>query len=50
MEEIDYIIRIPSDKIETNFLMEVTRRVSLDNVIKIDDKEYEVRGCKKIKI
>ena len=42
LEEIDYIIRIPIEKIETDFLLEITRKVSVDNVIKIDEKEYEV--------
>lgn len=42
LKEIDYIIRIPIEKIETDFLLEITRKVSVDNVIKIDEKEYEV--------
>lgn len=42
LTEIDYIIRMPINKIETDFLLEITRKVSVDNVIKIDDKEYEV--------
>lgn len=42
LTEIDYIIRMPINEIETDFLLEITRKVSVDNVIKIDDKEYEV--------
>jgi hypothetical protein len=45
LKETDYIIRIPSERVETDFLMEVTRKVSVDNVIKLNDIEYEISDC-----
>ena len=41
-EESNMIIRMSEEKIDKAFLLEVERKVSNDNVIVIDDKEYEV--------
>ena len=41
-EESNMIIRMSEEKIDKAFLLEVERRVSNDNVIVIEDKEYEV--------
>lgn len=41
-EESLLIKRLSEDKIETYFLLEIERRVSADNVIVIDNTEYEV--------
>lgn len=40
--EPEQIRRIPDDKIHTDFLLEIERRVSADSVIVIDQIEYEV--------
>lgn len=40
--EPDRIRRIPQDKLDTDFLLEIERRVSADCVIVIDHVEYEV--------
>lgn len=40
--EPDYFHRLPEDEIDKNFLLEIERRVSADNVIVIDQVEYEV--------
>lgn len=41
-EESKYIIRLNEKQIEESFLLEIERKVSIDNVIKIDNNEYEV--------
>lgn len=41
-EESSLIIRMDEERIEKTFLLEAERRVSRDNVITLDDKEYEV--------
>ena len=41
-EESNMIIRMSPEKIDKAFLLEVERKVSNDNVIVIEDKEYEV--------
>mgnify|MGYP003291382010 CR=1 FL=1 len=43
-EEGYMIKRIPDDRIETIFLVEIERRVSPDNVVVIDEKQYEVES------
>lgn len=40
--EPELIQRLPAEQIEKDFLLEVERRVSADNVIVIDQVEYEV--------
>ena len=40
--EPDFIKRLPVEKIEKSFMLEITRKVSIDNVIVIDNIEYEV--------
>lgn len=41
-KEPQLIRRLPADKIDTDFLLEIERRVSADGVIVIDHVEYEV--------
>lgn len=41
-EESNMIIRLSEEKIDKAFLLEIERKVSNDNVIVIEDKEYEV--------
>lgn len=41
-EESSLIIRLDEEKIEKTFLLEIERKVSRDNVISIESKEYEV--------
>mgnify|MGYP002310190760 CR=1 FL=1 len=41
-EESSLIIRMDEERIEKTFLLETERRVSRDNVITLEDKEYEV--------
>lgn len=41
-QEPELICRLPEDKIESSFLLEIERRVSADSVIVIDQVEYEV--------
>lgn len=41
-EESDLIKRIPAEKLDRDFLLEIERRVSADCVISIDCTEYEV--------
>lgn len=41
-KEPELINRLPDDKIETSFLLEIERRVSADSVVVIDQVEYEV--------
>lgn len=41
-EESNLIVRLDDDRIDKIFLLEVERRVSRDNVISIEDEEYEV--------
>ena len=41
-KESEMIIRMSQEKIDKAFLLEVERKVSNDNVIVIEDKEYEV--------
>ena len=47
-KESDLIIRVKDSVIDTMFLIEIERRVSADNVIKLNNKEYEVpsKYCK----
>lgn len=40
--EPECIRRLPQDKIDESFLLEVERRVSADSVVVIDQREYEV--------
>ena len=40
--EPEQIRRLPQDQIQTDFLLEIERRVSADSVITIDQVEYEV--------
>lgn len=41
-EESNLIVRLDDDRIDKTFLLEVERRVSRDNVISLEDEEYEV--------
>lgn len=41
-EESSLIIRLDEERIEKTFLLEIERKVSRDNVISIENKEYEV--------
>ena len=41
-KESDYIIRMTPEEIERSFLLEIERRVSQDNVVIIEEKEYEI--------
>lgn len=41
-KESEMIIRMSQEKIDKAFLLEIERKVSNDNVIVIEDKEYEV--------
>lgn len=41
-EESSLIIRLDEERIEKTFLLEIERKVSRDNVISIESKEYEV--------
>lgn len=41
-EESNIIIEIDKESIERSFLLELERKVSPDNVVVIDNKEYEV--------
>lgn len=41
-EESKLIIRLDEERIEKTFLLEIERKVSRDNVISIESKEYEV--------
>ena len=41
-QESEHIIRLPAEQLDTFFLLEIERRVSADNVIVIDQEEYEV--------
>lgn len=41
-EESQLIIRLDEERIEKTFLLEIERKVSRDNVISIENKEYEV--------
>ena len=41
-EESNMIIRMSQERIDKAFLLEIERKVSSDNVIVIEDKEYEV--------
>lgn len=41
-EESQLIIRLDEERIEKTFLLEIERKVSRDNVISIESKEYEV--------
>lgn len=40
--EPEQIRRLPEDEIDTDFMLEITRKVSSDNVIVLDGTEYEV--------
>ena len=41
-EESNLIVRLDEERIEKTFLLEVERKVSRDNVIVLEDREYEV--------
>lgn len=41
-EDSEHIIRLNKEELDTFFLLEIERRVSADNVIVIDQEEYEV--------
>lgn len=41
-QDSGHIIRLPAEQLDTFFLLEIERRVSADNVIVIDQEEYEV--------
>lgn len=41
-EESSLIIRLDEERLEKTFLLEIERKVSRDNVISIENKEYEV--------
>lgn len=53
LKEIDLIKRLDEEELNRDFLFEIDRRVSLDNVVVIEKKEYEVPAVysnRKIKI
>lgn len=40
-QDREHILRLPAEQLDTFFLLEIERRVSADNVIVIDQEEYE---------
>lgn len=53
LKEVELVKRIDEYSLEKDFLFEIERRVSIDNIVVIDNKEYEVPAIyssKKVKI
>lgn len=53
LKEVELVKKIDEYSLEKDFLFEIERRVSIDNIIVIDNKEYEVPAVyssKKVKI
>ena len=53
LKEADLVKKLDETSLEKDFLFEIERRVSIDNIIVIDNKEYEVPAVyssKKVRI
>lgn len=53
LKEVDLVKKLDETSLEKDFLFEIERRVSVDNIVTIDNKEYEVPAVyssKKVRI